>query len=328
MKMSVQSLLAVLAIALLATGTNARKLQQDTPVTLASVLAGNEDLSVLLEAVKAVPDLLKAAQSPDTAVTLFAPTNQALLNVLAALGLEDLNALLASGLPVADILTYHVVGAPVMAKQLEHGAAIFPLLAGKRLIADLLAGASPIIRAVNSAANVTEADVPAGKSVIHIIDAVLLPINPAKIAFANVAEAAVAANLTSLVAALEKANLTAAVADPELVATILAPTNEAFAAALAAFNFTLETIPVDVLTKVLTYHVAPGYGPTARMVGNGTVGTLLADQTLAWQYPSMTSSTPTVVAYASNATIVAKDVFAGKSVVHVIDTVLVPDLSS
>jgi len=327
MKTTFASATALLVIAILTAGVAARSLKQEAPTTLEAGLANDSNLSVLLEAIKAVPSLYATVQDPDTAVTLFAPSNTALLGTLASLGISDLPALLNSGLPVADILSYHVVGAPVKSTDLVHGAAVFTLLPGKRLIVDLEAGEAPVLRGFNSAANVTQADIMAGKCIIHVVDNVLLHLNPTAPAYSSIAAAAVAANLTSLVAALEKANLTSAVADPSLVATVMAPTNEAFAAALTSLDLTLDTIPVDVLTKILTYHVAPGYGPTARMVANGEVGTLLTGQTLKWMYPTKTSPLPTIAAYGSNATIVMPNVFAGQGVVHVVDTVLVPNLN-
>jgi Secreted and surface protein containing fasciclin-like repeats len=57
------------------------------------------------------------------------------------------------------------------------------------------------------------------------------------------------ADLTSLVAALDRANLVSAL-NGEGPFTVLAPTNDAFAAFLSANNFnSLEEVPVDILTK-------------------------------------------------------------------------------
>jgi len=66
------------------------------------------------------------------------------------------------------------------------------------------------------------------------------------------------ADLTSLVAALERANLVSAL-NGEGPFTVLAPTNDAFAAFLSANNFnSLEDVPVDILTKILLNHVISG----------------------------------------------------------------------
>ena len=66
------------------------------------------------------------------------------------------------------------------------------------------------------------------------------------------------ADLTSLVAALDRANLVSAL-NGEGPFTVLAPTNDAFAAFLIANNFnSLEDVPVYILTKVLLNHVISG----------------------------------------------------------------------
>jgi len=315
-----------MAMFLLVSGASARTLLQDpAPQTLAEALAATEELSVLFEAVKAFPDLAGVVNNTDIAYTVFAPTNEAILGALAALGVGSLETFVKD-YPVKDILTYHILPKVVKSTDLVHGTAAFTVYAGGRLIPDLLATGTPIVRGYGSAANVTKADIMAGKSVVHLIDNVLLPINPMEVPHANPAAAAVAANLTSLVAAVTKANLTAALSDPNLVATIFAPTNEAFEKALTALGMTLDTIPMDVLMSVLSYHVAPGYGPSWRMVADGTAKTLLPDQTLQWTYPDKTTGVPAIKAATNTANIVAANVFAGKAVIHVIDTVLLPTM--
>jgi len=75
----------------------------------------------------------------------------------------------------------------------------------------------------------------------------------------NIAELAIATeNLSSLVAALQAADLVSTVSGDGPF-TIFAPTNEAFATFLSDNGFaTLEDVPVDVLTQVLLNHVVAG----------------------------------------------------------------------
>ncbi len=75
----------------------------------------------------------------------------------------------------------------------------------------------------------------------------------------TITELAVATpNLSSLVAALQKANLAQTLDDPGNY-TVFAPTNAAFDAFLSANNFaSLDDVPVDVLTQVLLNHVIDG----------------------------------------------------------------------
>lgn len=75
----------------------------------------------------------------------------------------------------------------------------------------------------------------------------------------DIADTAIATdNLSSLVAALQRANLVDTIKGDGPF-TVFAPTNEAFATFLADNNFaTLEDVPVDVLTQVLLNHVVAG----------------------------------------------------------------------
>eukprot|EP01023_Acetabularia_acetabulum_P012747 TRINITY_DN1599_c0_g1_i1.p1 TRINITY_DN1599_c0_g1~~TRINITY_DN1599_c0_g1_i1.p1 ORF type:complete len:175 (-),score=58.63 TRINITY_DN1599_c0_g1_i1:281-805(-) len=78
--------------------------------------------------------------------------------------------------------------------------------------------------------------------------------------FPNIVDAAVATpDLSSLVEAVTAANLVSTLADPELVATVFAPTNAAFESALAALGVSFEALANDTatLTDILLYHVVP-----------------------------------------------------------------------
>eukprot|EP01024_Parvocaulis_polyphysoides_P036162 TRINITY_DN3217_c0_g1_i9.p1 TRINITY_DN3217_c0_g1~~TRINITY_DN3217_c0_g1_i9.p1 ORF type:complete len:213 (-),score=49.16 TRINITY_DN3217_c0_g1_i9:682-1320(-) len=87
--------------------------------------------------------------------------------------------------------------------------------------------------------------------------------------------------LSILVDALTAANLTIALADPTLIATVLAPTNEAFEAVLETFGATLEQVLVDPqLTNILLYHVIGGTASTADKLEDGSVLTTVLGQGL------------------------------------------------
>ena len=72
-------------------------------------------------------------------------------------------------------------------------------------------------------------------------------------------------NLTSLVAALTRANLVQTLDNPGTY-TVFAPTNAAFSTFLSANNFaSLEAVPVNVLTQVLLNHVIAEELPAASL---------------------------------------------------------------
>ncbi len=102
--------------------------------------------------------------------------------------------------------------------------------------------------------------------------------------------------------------------------TVLAPTEEAFAAALAALDVTAEDLLADteLLAAVLTYHVLPVEAPAEVVVSLD--GQSVATVNGAEVAISVDGSTVMV----NNATVVATDIAASNGVIHVIDTVLLP----
>ena len=129
---------------------------------ITDILREREDLSILLAALEATG--LDGALEGDGPFTLFAPKDEAFLNLLGVLGI-DAEALLSSD-DLEDILLYHVVGEKLMAEQLEDGMEI-ETLSGETLritVSSIFVNESLVI----------EADIEAINGVIHIIDAVLL----------------------------------------------------------------------------------------------------------------------------------------------------------
>jgi uncharacterized surface protein with fasciclin (FAS1) repeats len=74
---------------------------------------------------------------------------------------------------------------------------------------------------------------------------------------ATIYQTAKAAGLTTLVAAVDAAGLKSVLDDPNAKLTVFAPTNEAFAALLAALKLTPAQLLANkpLLTDVLKYHV-------------------------------------------------------------------------
>lgn len=123
-------------------------------------------------------------------------------------------------------------------------------------------------------------------------------------------------SFNTLVAAIEAAGLTETLSD-EGPYTVFAPTDEAFAALPeGVLDSLLLPENQEVLAQILTYHVVPGEvlaadvttGPAATVEGSEL--DLVAD-----------GGTVTV----NGATVSTADVVASNGVIHVIDTVLVPE---
>lgn len=311
--------------------------------TIVDVAASIDDFSTLVAAVQAAG--LVETLSSDGPFTVFAPTNDAFATALDALGLTA-DELLADTDTLTEILTYHVVSGAVDAE-----TAIS--LDGQT--AETVNGAEISINVVDGSvvindATVTTADVMASNGIIHVIDTVLLPPHDAmsdemsdemsddmseemsgdmsddmtsemsEESMGSIVDVAVeAGSFTTLVAAVQAAGLeeTLATGGPF---TVLAPTDEAFAAALDALGLTAEELLADTetLTSILTYHVIEGEVPAA------TVVTLdgQSAETLNGASVDITVDGETVMV--DDATVVAVDVAADNGIIHVIDSVLLP----
>ena len=128
------------------------------------------------------------------------------------------------------------------------------------------------------------------------------------------------ADLTSLVAALDRANLVSAL-NGEGPFTVLAPTNDAFAAFLSANNFnSLEEVPVDILTKVLLNHVISG-SLISTDLSTGYTNTLATSA--ASQTPlSIYVDTSNGVRFNGVSSVSAADILAVNGVIHKVDAVI------
>ena len=128
------------------------------------------------------------------------------------------------------------------------------------------------------------------------------------------------ADLTSLVAALDRANLVSAL-NGEGPFTVLAPTNDAFAAFLSANNFnSLEEVPVDILTKVLLNHVISG-SLISTDLSTGYANTLATSA--ASQTPlSIYVDTSNGVRFNGVSSVSAADILAVNGVIHKVDAVI------
>jgi transforming growth factor-beta-induced protein len=128
-----------------------------------------------------------------------------------------------------------------------------------------------------------------------------------------------AGDFNTLVAAVQAAGLVETLSGPGPF-TVLAPTDEAFAASLESLGLTAEELLADTetLTSILTYHVIAGEVPSSSVVTmNGeAVPTVNGADVLI----SVDGETVMV----NEATVTAVDIAASNGVIHVIDSVLVP----
>jgi transforming growth factor-beta-induced protein len=140
--------------------------------TIAEVVAGTSDFSLLLAAVQAAdPAVLETLAGP-APVTVFAPTDQAFRNLLSTLGLS-LDEVLEMEDLLTQILLYHVISGEVLAAQVVEldGTSVPTLLGNNAFLVEIVDGNVVL----NGIVNVTETDIAASNGVIHVVDNVLLP---------------------------------------------------------------------------------------------------------------------------------------------------------
>jgi basic membrane lipoprotein Med (substrate-binding protein (PBP1-ABC) superfamily) len=134
----------------------------------------------------------------------------------------------------------------------------------------------------------------------------------------TMSDAAAAAGLTKLAAAIEAAGLTSTADTSTTPLTVFAPNDDAFAAVDAA---TLDSLMKDptALTGVLLYHVVSGAHLSSDIVGMGSM-----------DVPTLAGTSLTVAVAddgsitVNGAKVVQADILTRTGVIHVIDTVLMP----
>ncbi|KUP04941.1 Nex18 symbiotically induced protein [Bacillus coahuilensis p1.1.43] len=124
-----------------------------------------------------------------------------------------------------------------------------------------------------------------------------------------------AGDFTTLAAALEKAGLVETLKG-EGPFTVFAPTDEAFEKLLKELNITAEELLArDDLKTILLYHVVPGKVLSTDLKDGQEVETLAKEDV-------EISLDPVKV---NDSTVVKADIEASNGVIHVIDSVLIPD---
>jgi len=230
---------------------------------------------------------------PSYEYTIFAPTNAAFEAFFNRYDVYESIADIPDAI-LFDLLEYHIVEGSVGSGDL--GSAQTTVQG-----ADITFSSGMI----NGTANITTADRAARNGFVHEIDAVLIP---PTVGTQTILEVAVGNDdFSSLVAAVSRfPDLVDLIDGEDGAYTVLAPTNAAFSALLAALPYSsLAEIPDPLLRVVLEYHLLDGVFTSATIAGpQVTVGQEGLDLNLDLV------STP--------------DVGATNGVVHVLDEVLLP----
>ena len=236
--------------------------------------------------------------------TVFAPTDEAFAklpegtveSLLQAENLEQLKS----------ILLYHVVEGKVMAADVV-GLTSASTLLGKDLSVKVDMGDVYI-----NDAKVVVTDIETSNGVIHVIDTVILPAN-------DIVETAIAdGRFTTLVAAIQAAGLVDTLKG-EGPFTVFAPTDDAFAKLPAGtIDELLMPENLEQLKNILLYHVVAGKVMAADVVALESADTVLGQ--------SLTIKVEDGNVYLNdNVQVIITDIETSNGVIHVIDTVLLPE---
>lgn len=285
--------LAGLAQAASASGCSDKPASDKRDLVDTAVAAGS--FKTLVTAVKAA-GLVETLKSPGP-FTVFAPTDDA----FAKLPKGALESLLKNPDALRSVLLYHVVPGNVTA------ADVVKLKGAKTALGQSITiDASKGVRV--DQASVIQTDIETSNGVIHVIDAVIMPKN-------DIIEAARSAgSFKTLLSAVDAAGLTDTLRGSGPF-TVFAPTDEAFAKLPKGM---LESLLKDKkkLASILTYHVVAG-----KVMAKDVVN-LKEAKTVQGQNIRIDTSSGVKV---DEAKVLKIDVPATNGVIHVIDTVIIPD---
>lgn len=270
---------------------------QDMDIVDTAVEAGSFNTLVAAVQAAGLEDTLRS-EGP---FTVFAPTDDA----FAALPEGTVEALLNDIPTLQNILLYHVAAGALSSSEV---VAVDSL--------EMANGDSATITVTEGMVKINDAtivvtDVQASNGVIHVIDAVILPPE----APGNIIETARAAgNFNTLLAALDAAGLTDALAANDSL-TVFAPTDDAFAALPEG---TVEALLSDIptLQNILLYHVFPQALSSSEVAA---VDSLVMSTGETAEITVMDG-----MVKINQANIIVTDVQASNGFIHVIDAVILP----
>jgi len=281
-------------------------LPEDDSFTVMDIIANSADHEVLT-AVLGLTGLDEALRG-EGPFTVFAPTDAA----FAVIPAEVIDELLAN--PEGDltqILLYHVVNATALSTDLSDGQTIVTLQ-GQEVTVSITDDGVFI-----NGAQVTVADLEADNGVVHVIDAVLLPQPEPQTVYGIISTSPDHNILTTI---LDLFELDEVFDDEEEGPfTVFAPTDAAFAALGQEVIEALLSDPYADLLQIIRHHLVFGSVLSSDLSDSQAV---------------LTASGQTVTVrieggnvFIDDAQVIVADLIASNGVVHVIDAILLPELT-
>ena len=279
--------------------------------------AKSGEFSILIAALKAADPIVLQTLSGWGQFTVFAPTDAAFASLLGELGLTA-DELLSNKQLVTNVLLYHVAYGILDSSKVIASSQI-QMADGRSLSQN-----GGVLTDENGrTANIVAVDIKASNGIIHVIDRVVLPVQPTSansIVDIALAENAKSGEFSILIAALQAA-------DPIVLQTlsgngqftVFAPTDAAFIALLNELGLTAEELlgNKELVTKVLAYHVALGNLDSAKVIASSQIK--MSDGGFLSQSGGVLTD-----ANGRSSNIIAVDIKASNGFIHVIDRVVLP----
>ena len=264
--------------------------------------AGAGSFNTLLAAAKAAG---LAEELATGEYTVFAPTDE-------AFGKVDKQAIANLLKPenkdqLAAILKYHVVAGKVMAADAAE-LTTAPTLNGQQLQLDVTATPPTV-----GGAKVLKTDIVCSNGVIHVVDSVIMPVTN------TIPEVATAAGKFKTLLTAAKAAGLAETLGTDGPFTVFAPTDEAFKKLPeGTVEMLLKPENKDKLADILKYHVVSGRVYAADALAAKKAPTLLTEKMI-----KVAQTGDDVMI--NEAKVIMPNVEAANGVIHVIDSVLLPE---
>ena len=275
------------------------------PNTVYDIISNSVDHTTLKASIDACS--LDGTLSGPGPFTVFAPTDNAFGNLPAG----TVTALLNDIPALTDILLHHVVGDSVMSGMLSNNQIVTTLL-GTDVTVTINSNGDVYI----DNAMVTVVDLVGDNGVVHVIDAVMVPVTSSNSVYDIISASP---SHTTLNTAVVVCSLDGTLSGPGPF-TVFAPTDNAFNN-LPAGTVTALLNDIPALTDILLHHVVGDSVMSGMLSNNQIVTTLLG-----------TDVTVTINSngdvYIDNAMVTVVDLVGDNGVIHVIDAVLLPNISS
>lgn len=272
------------------------------PTTVMDIIENSDDHTILTVALAntGLDEVLRGQGS----FTVFAPTDIALITLPA-----DLLFIFDDSSILKQLLLYHVVDSEARSTDLSNGQTIRTVL-GQDIVVTINNDGIFI-----NNAKVTISDIIADNGVVHVLDAVLIPDFDVTTVYDIISNSP---EHTILTQALQLTTLDSLLNDPSQGPfTVFAPTDAAFEALGQDVIDALVANPFKELLQALLYHVAIGNVVSTDLSDSLVITTALGQDVL------VTINNNGI--FINNAKVTLADLIATNGVVHVIDTVLIPD---